>query len=174
MTLAQSLMSGSQHSAPHVVKTRSNGPGVRRGASSTVSLNEVSFQSGLFRKAARGVHSCTGEIESRRDGAESRQTERVQPDMALQMEDTLAADIAELGRFDPLEHALARTKAVQRVEAGGVERVDGGALIPIPAVHLDWIGHARPRNYECASKRDRLTCISFAGCKVSRDGRYRG
>jgi hypothetical protein len=76
--------------------------------------------------------------------------------LLLQMEDTLAADIAKLDRFDPVERALARTKAVQRVEAGGIACVDGDALIPIPSVHLDWIGHAMPRNYECASRRDRL------------------
>ncbi len=155
MTLAQSLMSGSQHSVPPRRKDEIERAGRQTRRLVYGSLNEVSFQSGLLRKAARGVHRCTGEIESRRDGAESRQTERVQPDMALQMEDTLAADIAELGRFDPLERALARTKAVQRVEAGGVACVDGGPLIPIPAVHVDWIGHARPRNCECASKRDR-------------------
>jgi hypothetical protein len=37
--------------------------------------------------------------------------------MALQMENALAAEITELGRFDPVERALTRTKAVQRVEA---------------------------------------------------------
>jgi hypothetical protein len=59
------------------------------------------------------------------------------------MEDPLAADIAELGRYDPLESALAGTKAVQRIEAGDVACVDGGAFIPIPAVDLDRIGHPR-------------------------------
>src|SRR5438128_3847643 len=67
------------------------------------SLNEVSLQPGFLGKAARDLQRYTGEIEPRRNSAESRQTERVQPDMALQMEDALAADVAELGRFDPVE-----------------------------------------------------------------------
>src|SRR5206468_5462818 len=107
------------------------------------------LQPGFLGKAARDLQRYTGEIEPRRNSAESRQTERVQPDMALQMKDALAADIADLGRFDPGERALARTKAVQRVDAGGVARVNGGALIPTPAVDVDRIGHARPRNDEC-------------------------
>jgi hypothetical protein len=36
--------------------------------------------------------------------------------MTLQMEDTLAADITELGRFDPVERDLSRTKAVQPIK----------------------------------------------------------
>ncbi len=75
--------------------------------------------------------------------------------MTLQMKDALSADAAELDRFDPVERALAGAKAVQRVEAGGVARVNGGALVPIPPVDINRIGHAKPRNYGCASTRER-------------------
>jgi hypothetical protein len=60
---------------------------------------------------------------------------------------------------------LNSTKAVQGVEAGGVARVDGGALVPISPVHVDRIGHPGPRNDERERKGDRLTWISFAGGK---------
>jgi len=86
--------------------------------------------------------------------------------MTLQMKDALSADAAELDRFDPVERALAGAKAVQRVEAGGVARVDGGALVPIPPVDINRIGHAKPRNYGCASTRERFPPVSaLSGAK---------
>src|SRR6516225_8115935 len=59
-------------------------------------LNEIGLQSDLLGKVARGVERLLGEVEPSREGAKSHQAERIQPDMTLQMEDTLAADITEL------------------------------------------------------------------------------
>ena len=61
--------------------------------------------------------------------------------MALQMQNALAGDIAEFGRFDLVQGVLARTKPLKHVIAGGIARMNGGALIPVPAVDFEVVGH---------------------------------
>src|SRR5262249_20756843 len=120
------------------------------------SLNKVGRRSGLLGKAARNLQRGPGEIEPGRHRATPHQAECVPADMALQMEDALSVDVAELDRFDRVERVLARTKAVQHVIASGVACVKGGALIPILAIDFERISHAKPRNCGYASKHDRL------------------
>lgn len=128
-------------------------------------LNEIGLQSGVLGEAARGVERLPGEIEPSREGAESNQAESIQPDMALQMEHVFSADIAELGRFDPVERTVPRTKAVQFIEAGSVARVDRCALAPIAEVDVDRVGHAGVEIMD-ATERERFRRINFVAYKV--------
>jgi hypothetical protein len=62
--------------------------------------------------------------------------------MALQMQNALSGNVAEFGRFNRMQSVLARTKPVKHIIAGGIARVNCGALIPVPAVCFDVVGHA--------------------------------
>jgi hypothetical protein len=62
--------------------------------------------------------------------------------MALQVQHALAGNVAKFGRFDRMQGVLAGPKPVQHIIAGSVARMNCGALIPVPAVDFDVVGHA--------------------------------
>ena len=104
-------------------------------------LDEVRFQAGLIGQAPGNLQRGAGKIESGDRRAAPYQAQRIPADMALQMQNALAGDVAEFGRFNLVQGVLAGTKPVQHVIAGGIARMNGGALIPVPAVHFDGVGH---------------------------------
>jgi hypothetical protein len=57
------------------------------------------------------------------------------------MQHALSKDVAEFGRFDCVQNVLAGTKPVKLIIAGAVACMDCRALIPIPAVDVDVVGH---------------------------------
>src|SRR3954453_10369026 len=61
--------------------------------------------------------------------------------MALQMQHSLAGDVAKFGCFDRVQRVLAGTKPVQPIIAGGVACVNCRALVPVPAVDFDIVCH---------------------------------
>jgi hypothetical protein len=61
--------------------------------------------------------------------------------MALQMQNALSGNVAEFGRFDLVQSVLACTKPVEHIITGGVARMNCGALIPVPTVYFDVVGH---------------------------------
>jgi hypothetical protein len=72
-------------------------------------------------------------------GAASCEAERVSPNVALQMEDSLSGDVAEFRCFYSVESILSRTKAVEHVGVGGVTRMNRRALFPIPKIDFNRI-----------------------------------
>jgi hypothetical protein len=134
-------MSGSQQRVPQVAKTRSNGPGRQLWSLVNGPLNEVGFQAGLVGKAPREIERRAGEIEPGHHGAATHKTERVAPNVALQVEDAFSGHVAKFGRFDRVESVIPRTKAGEQVAASGVALVNGGALIPTAAVDVDRVVH---------------------------------
>jgi len=61
--------------------------------------------------------------------------------MALQMQHALSGNVAKFGRFDRAKRVFADAKPVKRIGAGKVARVNCGALIPVPPVYFDVVGH---------------------------------
>ena len=100
MTFAHFLTSGSQQMVPQVVKTRSNGPGVRSGGLIYGPLDEVCLQASLIGQTPCNIQRGTGKIESGNSRAAPYQAQRVPTDMALQMQNALSRDVAEFGRFN--------------------------------------------------------------------------
>ena len=48
---------------------------------------------------------------------------------------------AKFGRFNRVKRVLPRTKLVKQIGARDVARMNSGALIPVPSVHFDVVGH---------------------------------
>jgi hypothetical protein len=61
--------------------------------------------------------------------------------MALQMQNALSGNVAELGRFNRMQRVLAGTKSVEHIITGAIACMNYGALIPVPTVHFDVVGH---------------------------------
>ena len=67
--------------------------------------------------------------------------------MALQMQNAFSADVAEFSRFDRMQGVLARPKPVEHIITGGIARMNSCALIPVPAIYFDVVGHANSLRY---------------------------
>jgi hypothetical protein len=61
--------------------------------------------------------------------------------MALEMEDALSGNIAELGNLDFVEGVFAHTKARKRLLAGRIARMDDCTLVQVPAIDFNRIVH---------------------------------
>lgn len=103
--------------------------------------NEVSSQPGLVGKASRNVDGRAGEVKSGRERAASDKAQRVFPNMALQVKYALFGNIANFGSLDRVQGILARPKGLEPVEAGGVARVNCGALVPVLSIDFNRIRH---------------------------------
>ena len=104
-------------------------------------LDEVRLQAGLLGQAPCNTERGRRKIESGGGRTAPDQAQGIPADMALQMQSALSDDVAEFARFDLMQRVLARTKAVKHVIAGRIACVNCGALIPVPAVDLDGVGH---------------------------------
>jgi hypothetical protein len=62
--------------------------------------------------------------------------------MALQMQNALSGYIAEFGRFNRMQRVLACTKPVKHIITGAIACMNCGALIPVPTIDFDVVGHA--------------------------------
>jgi hypothetical protein len=116
-------------------------------------LNEVGLQTGLLGKPTRKGQRGTGEIKARDHGTASCEAKCVSPDMTLQMQRALSGDIADFRCFNRVERVLASPKTIKHIASGGVARVNGGTLIPEPAVDIDRIGHAKPHKPPTPTRR---------------------
>src|SRR5215831_14205788 len=129
-TCAQRAMSGSQHSAPIPVYTRSNGSGPSAPAASYTSAS-TKRTSAPARAAIR-----------RASASEAGERHGVGADVALQVDATQAADVTQQRQVEPhyvAEMAGVAGEPVHRVVTGG--RVRGGALVPARAVQLGVVFH---------------------------------
>ena len=76
---------------------------------------------------------------------------------ALQMQDALSPDVAEFRHFNRTQRVLARPKPVEHVFTVGIACMNGGALVPVPAIDVEGIGHVcsilmTPSRFQCASR----------------------
>src|SRR5438093_7755143 len=76
--------------------------------------------------------------------------------MALQMQNALSADVAEFSRFDRIEGVLARPKPVKHIVTGGIARMNDCALIPVPAIYFEMVGHANSLRYASVNAKAAL------------------
>src|SRR5438874_3948829 len=83
----------------------------------------------------------TGKIEPGHFRAAPYQAQGVPSDMALQMQHALSGNVAKLGRFDRVKRVFAGPKSLKQIGAREVARVNCGALIPVPPVYFDVVGH---------------------------------
>ena len=74
--------------------------------------------------------------------------------MALQMQNALSADVAKFSRFDRMQGVLARPKPVKHIITSGIARMNSCALIPVPAIYFDVVGHANSLIYAKAALVD--------------------
>src|ERR1700731_797526 len=74
------------------------------------------------------------EIEPGDDRALTGEGQRVEPEMALQMDHPLAGDIAKLAALDRMQRLPLPEKSLDRVEAGAVAAVDRHPLVPVAPV----------------------------------------
>jgi hypothetical protein len=61
--------------------------------------------------------------------------------MALEMEDALSGNIAELANLDFVEGVFAHMKARKRLVAGRIARMDDCTLVQVPAIDFNRIVH---------------------------------
>ena len=61
--------------------------------------------------------------------------------MTLQMQNALSGNVAEFGRFNRIKGVLARPKPVKHIITSGIACMNCGALIPVPAINFDVVGH---------------------------------
>src|SRR5437763_17194438 len=75
----------------------------------------------------------------------ARQDQCIEPEMALQVDDPFALDIAEFAALDRMQMLVAGEKPLDRVKAAVVAAVDRHPLVPTSPVGGDefrsWIGH---------------------------------
>src|SRR5713101_2692555 len=64
----------------------------------------------------------------------AREDQRVEPKMALQVDEALAGNIAELAELDRMQPLVAGEKALDRVKPGAVAPMDRHPLVPIALV----------------------------------------
>src|SRR6266851_3902388 len=64
----------------------------------------------------------------------AREDQRVDPEMALQVDEALAGDIAELAALDRMQLLVAGEKPLDRVKPGAVAPVDRHPLVPVAQV----------------------------------------
>ena len=159
MTFAQIAMSGSQQIVPQVVNTRSNGPGVKSGAKSTVpctnsALRPVSSDKRLATSSAVLEKSSPVTVAPR-------QTEGISTNMALQMQHALSGNIAKFGCFYRVKRILARAKPAKHVVAGRILGVNCRALLPVQEVNIDMVAHkAHSDRWAAPRKRPRKVISS--------------
>ncbi len=82
-----------------------------------------------------------GEVEACHPRPAPGEAERVEPDVALEVEDVEAGDVPDFGRLDRMEDVLAGEKRPDRVGAGLVLDMDVGALVPVGPIGVEIGGH---------------------------------
>jgi len=64
----------------------------------------------------------------------TREDQRVEPEMALQVDEALAGDIAQLAKLDRMQPLFAGEEPLDRVKSGAVAPMDRHPLVPIAPV----------------------------------------
>jgi hypothetical protein len=88
------------------------------------------------------IQRGTRKIESGNSRAAPHQAQCIPTNMALQTENALPGNVAEFGRFNRTQSVFARPKPVKHIVTSGIACMNCGALIPVPAVHFEVVGHA--------------------------------
>ena len=89
---------------------------------------------------ARSRAACTaarGEVDAGDGGAHPRPGERVEAEVTLEVEESLAGDVSDFRELDGEEAAPARTEGRHVIEGGGY--VEGHDLVPVRAVGFDMV-----------------------------------
>ena len=84
--------------------------------------------------AARRLASAIAAGEPGRDRALTHEDQRIEPEMALQMDQPLTSNLAEFAAVDRMQPFLSGEKSVNRVKPRHIAAVDRHPLIPIAPV----------------------------------------
>ncbi len=106
-----------------------------------VRQDELTVDAGLTREGSRRFDGRRRIVEAGHLCAQPRQGQGVEAEMALQVEQAFAGDVAEPFPGDPIDHRLAPAECVGAVEGGG--QVDRHRLIPIGEILFGHPGHGR-------------------------------
>src|SRR5690606_29949940 len=109
--------------------------------------DEARARAGLAGEVARRRDRLPGEVQAcdaaRPDMLEA---QRVEPDMALQVGDVLAGDVADLAGFYLVQRRAAGEHPRDAVASRLVARMKLGAVIPVEAIDLEELVHRIPPN----------------------------
>ena len=127
------------------------------GASYTLATSNVGVEAGARGQLAGGEDRRLAEVDADDAGAEARPAEGVHAEVALEVDEVEAGDVAGLLDLVPTKWRATCQKAVDAVEVGG--DVDRDALVPPGAVELEpGVVHrrssARTRNDRLIHGRD--------------------
>src|SRR5204862_7180091 len=99
-------------------------------------------------------------VEPGDEGAVTREDQRVEAKMALQVDEPRARDIAQFAALDRVQLLLAGEKPLDRVEPAAIAAVDGHPLVPIAPVGGDEFNAT-------AGHRENSWAISVALCAAN-------
>src|SRR5207253_11030583 len=88
-------------------------------------------------KIARGRNRTWREIEPGRFRATAGERYRIEPEMALQMQQTPAVNVSQFGSHDRIQRFGAGEKSLDLVETGPVPQMDRDTILPIAAIGFE-------------------------------------
>ena len=90
----------------------------------------------FFREIAGVAEGGSGKVEAGHVGAAASEAECIEADMALQVQNPEAGNVADLRRLNREQHILAGEKALDPIGTGQVLDMDVGPLIPAGAIGI--------------------------------------
>jgi hypothetical protein len=107
-----------------------------------IAFDEAGVEPGLLLQHARCRDGPWREVEAHATGTPACEAQRVDADVALEMRNAQARNVADLVVLDVMEIVFAAKEGIDAIAAGLIADVDVGAVVPVQAVLREkGVGH---------------------------------